>query len=567
MKDRNTFNPRKSYAQDMPPWEKNGKTEELEIKPATSSLFVEQKIDHYEPDWFQVEDLAHLYGRSWSANWSEMGCYKTSTLLWLIKERTKDIKNPKVLIITTRTGKGTYFKLAPHLLPDWTLLNIMTRRVNLVINDFEIKQDFPEQINFPTLFVTHYAVFSDRKKKKKKGEEQEDLDQEELLEQVIKEFGTKKQFQRLLEIDWDFIALDEAHAIKGRGTGWTKNILKLKRRKTQTRHIMTGTGFINKPDEIWQPLNFLNHRVFSSYWKFRERYALEEEDWSGYRRVVGVNPEHKDEFRNLVRTVGPRRTKAEVFKDLPHPIFSPKEVELSPTQRRVYDDLVAYLESLDQKGTPIYAPNVLSALQRCRQVCVATPEVAEDYYDEELEKRIQKIRLVEPSSKLDAVMEILAGLEWDEERRDQVVVFSQFKDPLELLKKRLEPQYDSKGRLRREGIPYIHLEEKDNDRVRYEKWQVQFPKKEHQVFMSTLQLGSESIDLTPATTCIFLDRSWSPLHNEQGVSRVWRPGQEHVANIIHINAADTTDQRVLDTNNMKVSWFQQIFGDETTDDS
>jgi SNF2 family DNA or RNA helicase len=147
-------------------------------------------------------------------------------------------------------------------------------------------------------------------------------------------------------------------------------------------------------------------------------------------------------------------------------------------------------------------------------------------------------------------MEIIEGLEWDEERRDQVVVFSNFKDPLELLKVRLENK----------NISYLELRQNDNDKVRYEKWAITYPKKEHQVFMSTLALGSESISLTSASTCIFLDRSYSPKDNSQAESRVWRPGQSEIANIIHINANDTIDERVLAITERKTGWFKEIFG-------
>lgn len=531
--------PSKSYAKRMPPL--NGKKEEVK-----SSFFFQPQVDNYIPAGFQVSDLSHLEERDWSANWSEMGCYKTSSALWLIERKLKYVENPKVLIITTRTGKGTYFKLGPSILPAWTFYNVNSRRTDLVLNGVELKTEFPTEFTHPTLVVSHYNVFSKRKPKKPKKDEVTDLDE------MIRLYGTKHNLDLMKEIEWDIIILDEAHRIKGRKTGWTIEIKKL---KAKFRHVMTGTGFINRPDEVWSLFHFMNKRVFSSYWKFRERYCEEEEDWTGYKRVVGINPEHKDEFRQLIRQVGVRRTKTEVFKNLPSPIFSPVEVELSNVQRDIYNSIKSELYALDQKGIPLYSPNVLSALQRLRQICVATPEVVRDYYNEEKERRIQEVRLVEPSSKLDALMDIIEGLEWDEERRDQLVVFSNFKDPITLAKARFD----------KKGISYIHMEEKDNDRVRFQKWNEEFPKKEHQVFISTLQLGSESIDLTPATTCVFLDRSWSPKDNEQGVARVWRPGQNQVANIIHVNAQNTTDQRIEQTNIIKMGWFHTIFGEEAID--
>jgi SNF2 family DNA or RNA helicase len=195
---------------------------------------------------------------------------------------------------------------------------------------------------------------------------------------------------------------------------------------------------------------------------------------------------------------------------------------------------------------------------RLRQVTVATPEIEEDYFDEKLAKRVQKIRLKEPSSKLDTVMEIIEGLEWDEESKQPLVVFSCFKDPLELLKTRLDEA----------GISYIHLEQKDNDQERKRKWLEEFPKMNHRVFMSTLQLGGESINLTPARHVVFLDRSWSPKDNSQGIGRLRRPGQEGQPVVINVNGKHTTDQRIESVVMQKQSWFNELFGkDESiTDD-
>jgi SNF2 family DNA or RNA helicase len=200
-----------------------------------------------------------------------------------------------------------------------------------------------------------------------------------------------------------------------------------------------------------------------------------------------------------------------------------------------------------------------------RQICVATPEVVEDYYDPVLERRFQKVRLVEPSSKLDEVMRVLEGLQWDDEKKEPLVIFSNFKDPLELLKARLNKHntFITENGFHDDMLyKYIHLDVKDSDVERYRKWHDEFPKLEHRVFMSTLQLGGESINLTPARHVIFLDRSWSPKDNAQGIGRIRRPGQEGQPVVIHINANNTTDQYIEQVNDIKQGWYNQIFGDE-----
>lgn len=511
----------------------------------------------YEPADWQQKDIDYLATRDWSANWSEMGCYKTTTALWLFNKKLlteykvdgtvvsklqddpiykyKPIMgdHPRILVITTKAGKGTYYDAVPKTIPGWELYSVdgvgegkTEFQLGDVMIPWELEAPFAANITKPTVIVAHYHCFTNNSKIK----------------------------ALIGSISYDAIILDEAHRIKEMDSQWTRNIKKL---KSNYKHVMTGTGFINRPDEIFSLLNFLNSDLFTSYWEFRRTFCDEYHDnESGTTKILGVKEEMKEVFRNMRKTIGPRRVKNGpdgVFEGvLERPLVTKYPVELNPIQRKMYDELKHTLYTLDQQGVPIYSANVLALLNRLRQVCVATPEKVSEHFDEASQRLIQEIKLVEPSSKLTAVMDILESLEWDDENKQQVVVFSNFKDPIELLKVRL-----TKAR-----IPYLHMEAKMNDNQRYELWHDIFPKKEHQVFLSTLQLGSESINLTPAEYAIFLDRSWSPKDNEQGVGRIYRPGQTKVPQVIHINAVNTTDQRVERTNKIKQGWFNEIFGED-----
>jgi len=85
--------------------------------------------------------------------------------------------------------------------------------------------------------------------------------------------------------------------------------------------------------------------------------------------------------------------------------------------------------------------------------------------------------------------------------------------------------------------------------------------------MSTLQLGSESINLTPARHVIFLDRSWSPKDNSQGIGRIRRPGQKGQPVVININARKTVDQYIEKVVTEKTEWFRSIFHDDDEDNN
>src|ERR1041385_3433544 len=351
-----------------------------------------------EEEW-QTQDIGKLleYDGIGTANWSEMGAYKTSTGLWYVDRKVKKagIEQPAILVITTKAGKGTFLDAVPEILPDYMIINIESNAL-YVYQDGEMKRlkgldNVPKEFAFPVICLAHYDIFS----RSNRGRYETDDNGNPLIVEINgkKEVFEKpwKQADYIIDREWDIVWCDEFHRLKDREARWTVNIKKVKTRVG--RHGSTGTGFINRPDEIWSLLNWLDRRRFGSYWKFREEFC-EIDDWSGYAQVVGCKPEKRDEFRALVREVGVRRTLDEVHKDIQTPIFAPVEVELNSTQRKMYNDLKMQLQALDQSGTPLYAANVLSLLQRLRQICVGTPEVVEDYYDPIQDRRVQRFKLI-----------------------------------------------------------------------------------------------------------------------------------------------------------------------------
>jgi hypothetical protein len=501
---------------------------------------------------FQREDLTRLIEQDSSANFSEMGAMKTSTAEWLWSHKTRHVPNPRILVITTKSGKGTYYESLPEVLPDWTVFTTSTTKFQLVVGGKPVPVDvkLPDPLNMhPVVVVAHYNCFTNKACIPRQAKDEHGMP-------IINDDGTFEMVipkcNVLFRMHWDMVVVDEAHRMKNQDTQWTKNIKKL---KAQYKHIMTGTGFVNNPAEIWSLLNFLYPKTYSSYWKFREAYCEEDYD-GGYRKIVGIKPQREAEFRDLVKRVGVRRTMLECFPNIPEPIETVVPVDLNATQRKMYDEILKYLQTLDQQGEPLQSPNVLSMLNRLRQISVATPKVIRDEFDWKMGRRVIQVKLEDPSSKLDAAMEVIESLEWDEERKDQIVVFSNFKDPLELLK----------GRLTKAKIPYLHLRAEMNEQQRFEMWKETFPAKKHQVFMCTLDVGSESINLTSAHRAIFLDQHWSPAKNKQAIGRVFRPGQTQPAQLIYIRARNTVDYRVLDAVNTKHGWFMQIFGSQVDEE-
>lgn len=546
---------------------------ETKLTPTRHPVMKKKPTGKFVMRDFQRDDIAYMAEiEGGSCNWSEMGSFKTSTVEWLLELKTRAIVNPRVLIITTKTGKGPYLESLWEVLPEWDIFNISATKTQLVLgsNVTRWNVEFPDPLYMrPVIALAHYNCFTNRACIVRPKEETYFLPNgEERKRPILKADGTFEMIvpkcSDLLTKHWDLIVVDEAHRLKNPDAEWTRNIKKI---KAPYRHVMTGTGFVNNPAEIWSLLDFAfghldkqspHARLIggkTGYWAFRE-YFCEEDDSGGYRKIVGIIPEKEDEFKRLVRAVGVRRTMIECFPDITEPIETVVPVKLSGVQRKMYEEIKDQLMTYDMMGTPLHSPTVLSALNRLRQISVATPEVTGDHYDEILERRVIEVKLTEPSSKLDAAMDIIEDLEWDSERHDQVVVFSNFKAPLELLK----------ARLVKAKITHLHMKSEMGDKQRYELWHETWPKQEHQVFLSTLDLGAESINLTSAHRAIFLDQHWSPAKNKQAIGRIYRPGQTGACQLIYIRAEATVDYQVLDSVNTKHSWFKQIFGVDLPED-
>lgn len=311
------------------------------------------------------------------------------------------------------------------------------------------------------------------------------------------------------------IIADEVHRSKERRT---QNAKALKKLRTTYKTGLTGTVITNKPLDMFSILQWLYPREWTSYWKFVDQYAIMQPQYRGsvvYKEYVG--PKNVEELQSRIRPYTVSRTKEEVLPDLPDRYYTQVRVDLAPVQRRAYDsmrrNLVAWIG--ENEDTPLAASATVAKLSRLQQFAIAHATFTDD----------GDVQLSEPSSKLDAVMEILSDTE------EPVVVFSQSKSGIRLLATRLSNT----------GIPYslyhgdLSKAEKRNELDRFKSG-------ETRVFAATGQSGGEGIDgLQRAHTLIRIDRSWSHSAEDQEESRLHRAGQKDPVHVVDIVARDTVD--------------------------
>jgi SNF2 family DNA or RNA helicase len=375
--------------------------------------------------------------------------------------------------------------------------------------------------------------------------------------------------EELKRVAWFHIIADEVHKIKNRNAKTTKALKQIRNVKYKTG--ISGTPADDKPEDLWSVLNWLwpNYKGYTSYHRFVNHYCLydTETNWgtgAQYKKFVGVK-----NVASLHKEMEPwfvRRKKADVMEDLPDKYYNTVWVDLLPQQRKAYDEMkkemIAWVEmKKETESAPLAAPAVIAQLTRLQQFAMGYMEsyiekhrrrnkdktdwirdkvTGEPIWFEEL-----KWRIVDPSSKIDALMDIV-----DEAPNDQLIVFSQFQDAVHMVGERLKQRNIS-------FVPFTG----DINQADRGKYVTDFQKGNIQVFASTIATGGESITLTAASHVIFLDRSWKPVANKQAEDRAHRVGQKNAVQITDIMARNTVDMGRRQRIEQKWEYIQKMLGD------
>jgi SNF2 family DNA or RNA helicase len=236
-------------------------------------------------------------------------------------------------------------------------------------------------------------------------------------------------YAQLVKLVYNSIILDECHRIANRKSQTTKAIQGLGKR-ARHRLALSGTASGDKPENLWTILNWLWPKVFTSYWNFRNRYCVEESEIKyvkgkdgkvrevSYKKIVGY--ENLDELHRLMNPWYVRHLKRErccdehpngVMEQLPAKTYNKIWVDLNATQRRIYEqmrkEMVAWVG--EHEDSPLVASVVVAQLVRLSQIALATPEVREEKVIDRdgKPKLVTKVRLTLPSSKLEALLELV----------------------------------------------------------------------------------------------------------------------------------------------------------------
>jgi superfamily II DNA or RNA helicase len=346
---------------------------------------------------------------------------------------------------------------------------------------------------------------------------------------ILTTYGTiRRDAVRLRDVEFDYVILDEAQAVKNAGTESAKAVRLL---RGSHRLALSGTPIENHLGELWSLFEFLNPGMLGAASVFKLA--------SGTGRAID-----EDTRKLLAYALRPfilRRTKDQVARELPAKTEQTVYCELEPEQRTLYNELRQHyrdslLAKIEIQGLAKSKIMVLEALLRLRQAA-CHPGL------------IDVKRSSEPSAKLEALLEQLrevlgAG--------HKALVFSQFTSFLKIVRDRLDS----------EGVVYEYLDGKTRDRQTHVERFQNDP--ECKLFLISLKAGGLGLNLTAAEYVFLLDPWWNPAVEAQAVDRAHRIGQTKPVFAYRLIARDTVEEKVLELQKTKRDLAAAIIGEDNS---
>src|SRR5690349_5656741 len=310
-------------------------------------------------------------------------------------------------------------------------------------------------------------------------------------------------------VPFQTVICDEAHRIKDPQAKQTRAVWAIgDAASVERRWALTGTPLANDPSDLWSIMRFVAPREYPTKSKFVDRYALKAWNNFGGLDVVGLNPTTKEEFYKVFDPRFRRMPKALVLSQLPPKIRQTRFVEMTPKQKKAYDDLERRLITRLDDGQVLVAKSNLSAQVRLLQLAssYATITVGEDPND----VAGWSVELCEPSPKLDELALVL-----DELGDRPCAVAAEQRRLIELAAKRLDKAKISYGLITGAVDTFDRQQALDD-----------FQRGRIRVLLFTLKAGGTGLTMTATDTLVRLQRSWSMIDNKQGEDRVHRIGSE-----------------------------------------
>jgi len=342
---------------------------------------------------------------------------------------------------------------------------------------------------------------------------------------------------RYLNSTNSLLSVDESTTIKTQNASRTKNLVRASR-FAKYRRILTGSPVTKNPLDLYSQCQFLDEDLlgFSSYYAYKARYAIEVKRHSSthsFNHIVGFR--NLEELSQKLGSFSFRVLKEDCL-DLPAKIYSPRHIELSKEQEKVYNDLATFAIT-QLEGETLSVNNTMTMLLRLHQITCGylptddgTPPVP-----------IKNNRMAE-------LLDVL------EEVDGKVIIWANYRYSIFDIEKNLQKKFGE------DSVVTYFGDTKDKDRQEIVK-RFQDPESPVRFFVANQQTGGYGLTLTQAHTVVYYSNNYDLEKRIQSEDRAHRIGQKNNVTYIDIICEKTVDENIVNSLRNKIDLASQSLGE------
>ncbi|KAK1352618.1 Snf2 domain-containing protein classy 3 [Heracleum sosnowskyi] len=337
------------------------------------------------------------------------------------------------------------------------------------------------------------------------------------------------------------MVLDEGHTPRNNQSSMYNSLLDA---ETERRIILSGTPFQNNFDELYNTLRLVNPKIDGQMKKSLRNISKGlKSKWSGpkLRELKGmISPfVHVHKGKILQKSC---------------PGLKDALIRLQPTD--LQQELIGVMSSKDLKAGYLELSYVISL------VSVHPSLLPKRYFQEPrfstYRDKLEKLeRDPYSSAKTKFVVELCR---LSEALNEKVLVYSQYIDPLILIKKQLQTYFTwTEGR----EVLYMdgNLEAKQRQSLISS---LNDPKSKVRVLLASIKACSEGIHLVGASRVVLLDVVWNPSVERQAISRAYRIGQKKMVYTYHL-IGEEMDSKKFEVQTAKDRLSEIVFSSNDED--
>ena len=335
------------------------------------------------------------------------------------------------------------------------------------------------------------------------------------------------------------VIVDESTTIKNRSAKRTKNVIQ-SCKNIPYKRILSGFPVTKNPLDLFTQCYFLDpfHLNHESYFSFRMRYAvMKTAHISGRSIQLVAGFKNLPELSDKLKPFSYRVLKEDCL-DLPDKVYIKREIQLTPEQKKLYDQMrKEALATLN--GKTVTTMTALTQLMRLHQITCGHFSADDG--------SIQEIK----NNRLAELLDVL------EEIEGKAIIWAHYQHDVTNIFKLLEEKYGPGsavhyyGKTLPEQRDYAIKNFKTNDKVRF--------------FIGTPATGGYGITLTQANTVIYYSNGYDLEKRMQSEDRAHRIGQKKTVTYVDLIAQETVDTKIVKSLRKKINIASKVMGEELRD--